>query len=246
MSEKESPSVIDLQTFLAGPTTPVAQRPTIGQHWQAILEAILFASTQPLSLSDLHKIVEDLPKNTIHQLLLDIQQQWNDERRGIQLVEVATGWQFRTHPSTAPYVQKMQAVKPKRLSKAAMEALAVVAYRQPVTRAEVEQIRGVDSSAVLYKLVQLNLVQVVGKKEEEAGKPEMLGTTPTFLSHFNLRDLLELPSLSTPSASDTPLNEAILVDALDTDENTTISSASTLNPLEALQVHLNPEPPTKS
>lgn len=246
MSEKEAPSVLDLQTFLAGPTTPIAQRPTIGQHWHATLEAILFASTQPLSISDLHKIVEELPKNTIHQLLLDVQQQWHDERRGIQLVEVATGWQFRTHPSTASYVQKMQSVKPKKLSKAAMEALAVVAYRQPVTRAEVEQIRGVDSSAVLYKLVQLNLVQVVGKKEEEAGKPEMLGTTPAFLSHFNLRDLLELPSLSTPFTADTPLNEAMQIDALDTDDNTTISTASTLNPLEALQVHLNPEPPTKS
>jgi len=242
MSEKESPSVIDLQTFLAGPTTTVTQQSTIGQHWQAVLEAILFASTQPLSISDLHKIIEELPKNTIHQLLIEVQQQWNDERRGIQLVEVATGWQFRTHPSTAPYVQKMQAVKPKKLSKAAMEALAVVAYRQPVTRAEVEQIRGVDSSAVLYKLVQLNLVQVVGKKEEEAGKPELLGTTPAFLSHFNLRDLLELPSLSVSPSSNTSLQDTMLIDTLDTDDNT----GSTIHPLEALQAHLNPEPPKKS
>ena len=86
-----------------------------------------------------------------------------------------------------------------------MEALAVVAYRQPVTRSEVEQIRGVDSSAVIYKLVQLNLVHVVGKKEEEPGKPELLGTTAEFLSHFNLRDLLSCPLLQPQCNTTNPL-----------------------------------------
>ena len=224
MSEKEIP-IVSLQDFLSGPQ--LSHRPKqIGKQWHAVLEAVLFASSAPLTLEDLRSIIEDLPKGTIHQLLLEVQQSWQESKRGIQLVEVATGWQFRTRPDTASYVRKLDHIKPKKLSRAAMEALAVVAYRQPVTRSEVEQIRGVDSSAVIYKLVQLNLVHVVGKKEEEPGKPELLGTTSEFLSHFNLRDLLSLPSLTSPMQHDEPVLQP---------------QEALVDPLTALQVHLNPE-----
>lgn len=228
MSEKEIP-IVNLQEFLSGPQ-PAHTPKQIGRQWHAVLEAVLFASSTPLTLDELRNIIEEIPKSTIHQVLLEIQQNWQESKRGIQLVEVATGWQFRTHPDMATYVRKLDHIKPKKLSKAAMEALAVVAYRQPVTRSEVEQIRGVDSSAVIYKLVQLNLVHVVGKKEEEPGKPELLGTTTEFLSHFNLRDLLSLPSLTAPMQSDEPLTPA----------------PEMVDPLMALQVHLNPQSPTKS
>ena len=227
MSEKEIP-IVDLQEFLSGPL-PAQSPKQIGRQWHAVLEAVLFASSTPLTLDELRNIIEEIPKSTIHQVLLDIQKNWQESKRGIQLVEVATGWQFRTHPDTAAYVRKLDHIKPKKLSKAAMEALAVVAYRQPVTRSEVEQIRGVDSSAVIHKLVQLNLVHVVGKKEEEPGKPELLGTTTEFLSHFNLRDLLSLPSLTAPMQSDVPI----------------IPAPEMVDPLMALQVHLNPKSPTK-
>ena len=227
MSEKEIP-IVSLQDFLSGPQ--VSNTPKqLGKQWHAVLEAVLFASSTPLTLDDLRNIIEELPKSTIHQLLIEIQKGWQESKRGIQLIEVATGWQFRTHPDTAEYVRKLDHIKPKKLSKAAMEALAVVAYRQPVTRSEVEHIRGVDSSAVIYKLVQLNLVHVVGKKEEEPGKPELLGTTSEFLSHFNLRDLLSLPSLTAPMQHEEPV----------------IQPQETLDPLIALQVHLNPEAKTK-
>ena len=235
MSNKESPVILDLQTFLTGPNLPKEQTEPIGKHWHTILESILFAAPSALTITDIHNIIEEVPKSTLHQMLLELQQRWNDERRGIQLVEVATGWQFRTHPSTALYVQKMQTVKPKKLSKAAMEALAVVAYRQPVTRAEVEQIRGVDSSAVIYKLVQLNLVQVVGKKDEDPGKPELLGTTSEFLSHFSLRDLLELPSLE----QETSFEQSAL-------SLSNVTAADEIDPLTALQVHIHPEKPKLS
>lgn len=228
MSEKEI-QIVNLQEFLSGPQPPHTPK-QIGRQWNAVLEAILFASSTPLTLDEIRNIVEEIPKSTIHQVLLEIQQSWQESKRGIQLIEVANGWQFRTHPDTALYVRKLDHIKPKKLSKAAMEALAVVAYRQPVTRSEVEQIRGVDSSAVIYKLVQLNLVQVVGKKEEEPGKPELLGTTSEFLSHFNLRDLLSLPSLSAPMQSNVPNTPA----------------PEMVDPLMALQVHLNPKDPTKS
>jgi len=228
MSDKEIP-IVNLQDFLSGPQATHTPK-QIGKQWHAILEAILFASSTPLTLEDFRSIVEDLPVGTIHQLLIEIQRNWQESRRGIQLVEVANGWQFRTHPDTASYVRKLEHIKPKRLSKAAMEALAVVAYRQPVTRSDVEQIRGVDSSAVIYKLVQLNLIHVVGKKEEEPGKPELLGTTAEFLSHFNLRDLLSLPSLTAPMHHAEPV----------------IQSQEGLDPLKAIQVHLNPETQIKS
>lgn len=232
MSDKETP-IVDLQTFLSGPTTPTnTKKVVLGKQWHAILEAILFAAPTALTIADIQKILEELSPNNIHQLLIELQQQWNEERRGIELVEVATGWQFRTHPSAAEYIQKMHAEKPRKLSKAAMEALAVIAYRQPVTRGEVEQIRGVDSSAVIHKLSNLNLVQVVGKKEEEPGKPELLGTTPEFLSHFNLRDLLDLPSLQVKEA------ESSIAGDSNVDNETTLEE---IDPLTALQIHLNPE-----
>ena len=227
MSDKEIP-IVRLQDFLSGPQHTHTPK-QVGKQWHAVLEAVLFAASSPLTLEDLRNIIEDLPKGTIHQLLIEIQKSWQESKRGIQLVEVATGWQFRTHPDTANYVRRLDHIKPKKLSKAAMEALAVVAYRQPVTRSEVEQIRGVDSSAVIYKLVQLNLVHVVGKKEEEPGKPELLGTTAEFLSHFNLRDLLSLPSLTAPIQNEEPIPQPKEV----------------LDPLTAIQVHLNPEAKTK-
>ena len=237
MSEKDIP-IVNLHEFLSGPQTAPRTTQNIGKQWHAILEAVLFASPNPLTIDEFHTVLEAVPKSAIHQCLLEIQKNWAEAKHGIQLVEVASGWQLRTHPDTASYVRKLQHIKPKKLSKAAMEALAVVAYRQPVTRSEVEQIRGVDSSAVIYKLVQLNLVQVVGKKEEEPGKPEMLGTTTEFLSHFNLRDLLSLPSLSEP------INVGNAHDANDTILASDLQEP--LDPLSAMQVHLNPENPTKS
>ena len=128
MSEKEIP-IIDLQEFLSGPQSTHKPK-QIGRQWHAVLEAILFASSTPLTLDDLRIIIEEIPKSTIHQVLLEIQQIWQESKRGIQLVEVASGWQFRTHPDTAAYVRKLDHVKPKKLSKAAMEALAVVALRK--------------------------------------------------------------------------------------------------------------------
>ena len=234
MSEKDIP-IVNLHEFLSGPQIEQRGAQPVGKQWHAILEAVLFASPTPLTIDELRSVLEDVPKNSIHQCLLEIQKNWEEAKHGIQLVEVASGWQLRTHPAAADYVRKLQHIKPKKLSKAAMEALAVVAYRQPVTRSEVEQIRGVDSSAVIYKLVQQNLVQVVGKKEEDPGKPELLGTTAEFLSHFNLRDLLSLPSLAEPIHTSNTGGPIV-----------SPGHQESLDPLAAMQVHLNPRTPTKS
>jgi len=113
---------------------------------------------------------------------------------GIQLISVAGGWQLRTHPGNGAWVAKLVAGRPQRLSRAMMETLAIVAYRQPITRPEIDEIRGVDCGPVLRTLLERNLIRIIGKKEE-VGRPMLYGTTPEFLKTFSLRDLTELPTL---------------------------------------------------
>ena len=131
----------------------------------------------------------------VQEALRTLQQSWREEKRGIKIEEVAHGWQIRTSAKYGHWVRRSIQGKPKKLSKASLEVLSIVAYRQPVTRSEIDQIRGVDSSAVISKLIQAQLVTNVGRREEDPGKPLLLGTTDEFLSLFNLRDLLSLPTL---------------------------------------------------
>jgi segregation and condensation protein B len=113
---------------------------------------------------------------------------------GILLITVAGGVQFRTNPVNGPWVSKLVAGRPVRLSRAMMETLAIVAYRQPITRPEIDEIRGVDSGPVLRTLLDRGLIRSLGKKEE-VGRPLLYGTTPDFLKTFSMKDLTELPSL---------------------------------------------------
>ena len=160
-----------------------------------VLEGILFVANEALTLDQLNNLLDKPGKNLIYQTLLDVQKSWQEEKRGMQIHQVENAWQIRSNPRISNWTQRVSESKPKRLSKAALEALAVIAYRQPVTRGEVDQIRGVDSNAVIHKLIQYQLVKTVGKRDDEPGKPEILGTTDEFLSVFNLRDLLDLPTL---------------------------------------------------
>ncbi len=158
----------------------------------SILESLLFAATRPLRVQDLRKV---LPETTKHQIQLALKQLIAVTReRGILLVQVAGGFQFRTHPDNAVWVQKMLQTKPARLSRTQIETLAIVAYRQPITRPEIDDVRGVDSGAMLKALLERELIQIVGKKEEP-GRPLLYGTTVRFLEFFNLRGLRDLPSL---------------------------------------------------
>jgi segregation and condensation protein B len=112
----------------------------------------------------------------------------------VQVVQVAGGWHLRTNPENVAWVSRILAGKPPRLSRAMLETLAIVAYRQPITRPEIDEIRGVDCGPVLKTLLERNLVRMIGKKEE-VGRPILYGTTPEFLRTFSLRDLTELPTL---------------------------------------------------
>lgn len=163
-----------------------------GDRLENIIESLLFASDKALSLSDLKRLLGDRDGKKISAAV----QALIEKRRytGIQVVTLSTGWHLRTHVDNAAWVSKLLVGKPVRLSRAMMETLAIVAYRQPVTRPEIDDIRGVDCGPVLKTLLDRGLVRIIGKKEE-VGRPMLYGTTPEFLRVFNLSDLTGLPTL---------------------------------------------------
>lgn len=159
---------------------------------KAIIEGLLFASEEPLSVSRIHSILGDVDKGTIKGLLRELVEEYEGMGRAFRLVEVAGGYQFRTIPELGPWIRRLGKQTPVRLSQASLETLAVIAYRQPVTRAEVEHIRGVDCGAVIRGLMEKGLLRILGRKETP-GRPLLYGTSKKFLELFGLKDLSSLP-----------------------------------------------------
>ena len=160
----------------------------------AVIEAVLFTTADPVSHSRLRGFLGDPEDEDLRAALAQLQTRYERGGHGLRLVEVAGGWQIRTHPRFATWVVRARGTKPVRLSKAALETLSIVAYRQPVTRAEVEDIRGVDSGGVLRMLADRVLIKMLGHKDEP-GRPLIYGTTAQFLEMFGLQDLSDLPTL---------------------------------------------------
>jgi len=162
---------------------------------KGILEAILFVSGEPLSVDRMLGVVEGVSRAELVSALQALKADYAVEGRGLQLVEVAGGFQIATRPDCAPWIKRLERAKESaRLSRSAMETLAIVAYKQPVVRAEIEQIRGVDSAGVLKTLLERRLIRIVGRKDAP-GRPIMYGTTRQFLQAFGLKDLADLPAL---------------------------------------------------
>jgi segregation and condensation protein B len=162
---------------------------------KSILEAILFVSGEPLSVDRLLGVVEGVAREELMSTLRALQADYAAEGRGLQLVEVAGGFQITTRPDCAPWIKRLERAKEgAKLSRSAMETLSIVAYKQPVVRAEIEQIRGVESAAVLKTLLERRLVRIVGRRDAP-GRPIMYGTTRQFLQAFGLKDLSDLPAL---------------------------------------------------
>jgi segregation and condensation protein B len=159
---------------------------------ESILESLIYAADRALSLNDLKRLVNERDGKKLTAALEALRER--HENTGIQLVNLSGGWQFRTNPLNGDWVSKLVAGKPQRLSRAMLETLAIVAYRQPITRPEIDEIRGVDCGPVLKTLLDRNFVRILGKKEE-VGRPMLYGTTPEFLKTFSLKDLNELPTL---------------------------------------------------
>ena len=160
---------------------------------RTVLESVLFVADRPLSVDELHQAT-GIQREIIAGALDKISGELRDGISGIVLHQVAGGWQLRTDPGAAEYVRRFLRVKPQRLTRAALETLSIIAYRQPVTRPEVEDIRGVDSGAVIKALLDRKLIKILGKKEE-VGRPILYGTTREFLEFFALKDLSSLPTL---------------------------------------------------
>jgi segregation and condensation protein B len=175
------------------PTAPAAGS-TASERIERIIESVLFASAAPVSLRRLVDILAGPSTKEVLAAVNQLMREYAPGHRGIQLREVAGGYQFRTARENAEWVRAVFREKPARLGRAALETLAIVAYKQPVTRAEIEAIRGVDVDGVLSTLMSRRLIKITGRKEA-VGRPLLYGTTAEFLEVFGFRDLHELPSL---------------------------------------------------
>ena len=162
---------------------------------KSIIEAVIFAADGPVSVDQLMQLIETLDGDAIAQLIHELQREYEESRRSFQITEIANGFQLRTRHEYAPWIKKFYTTEiSSRLSVSALEALAIIAYKQPATRAEVEDVRGVNSDSVIRTLLERNLIRVLGRKQAP-GMPMLYGTTTEFLMHFGLRDLSELPSV---------------------------------------------------
>ncbi len=161
---------------------------------KSLLEALLFVSGEPVTLAAL-KGSADLSETEIKQLLDELAAEYREKDGGILVVEIANGYQMVTNPSCSQSIRKFKGTgAPNKLSLPALETLAIVAYNQPIIKAEVEQIRGVNSDGVIRTLLDKRLIKIMGRKEVP-GKPLLYGTTHEFLQYFGLRDLTELPTI---------------------------------------------------
>jgi len=173
-----------------------------------ILETALICSTQPLPVRELRVLFDDeLGADTIKSLLLELQDDWS--QRGLELVSVGSGWRFQSRPEMRDHLDRMHPEKPPRYTRAALETLAIIAYRQPVTRGDMEDIRGVTiNSQILKQLEDRNWIEVIGHRET-VGRPALYATTRQFLDDLGLASLDQLPVIESPA------QQGALIDALD-------------------------------
>ncbi|WP_035226687.1 SMC-Scp complex subunit ScpB [Paracidovorax oryzae] len=169
-----------------------------------VLETALICAPQPATLRELRTLFQDaLGADTIKQLLVELQQEWS--QRGVELVQVASGWRFQSRPEMREYLDRLHPEKPPRYTRAALETLAIIAYRQPVTRGDIEEIRGVTvNSLILKQLEDRGWVEVIGHRET-VGRPALFATTRQFLDDLGLKSLDELPMLENPAVQSSVL-----------------------------------------
>ncbi len=159
-----------------------------------VLEGFFFVSDSPIRLETLVEILPESNREAILEGIRQIRAEYEDPSKGIELTEIAGGYQFRTKAGFAGWVSRLKKAKAVKLSQAALETLAIVAYRQPIIRPAIEEVRGVDSGSVLHTLVEKGLVKIMGRKDLP-GRPIVYGTTKMFLELFSLNTLSDLPGL---------------------------------------------------
>jgi segregation and condensation protein B len=195
-------------------------------HNKRVIETALLCAQEPLSVADLSRLfIEDITTADIDETLIELQRMWDD--KGMELVHIATGWRFQSRLAMREYLDRLTPEKPPKYSRAVLETLAIIAYRQPVTRGEIEEIRGVAvSSNVMKQLEDRGWVEVIGHKET-IGRPGLYATTKQFLDDLSLTNLQSLPILedAAPMAAAEQLGQAVMeFDAEATVETVVIDS----------------------
>lgn len=165
------------------------------QEIKGIVEAVLFVSHEPITVEKLAQVLEGLPKSKVLETLRVLQADYEQEGRGLRLSEVAGGFLLSTRPDCGTYIRRLTKAKSSsKLSRSALETLAIVSYKQPITRLEIEKMRGVETSGVLKTLLDQKLIRIAGR-QDVPGRPILYGTSKQFLQRFGLRDLRDLPPL---------------------------------------------------
>ncbi len=174
-----------------GGVEKAAPEPMSDEQLRSIVESLVFVADAPVTAKKLSRYAK-VKSAEVKRALEALRDEY--EGRGIELVEVGSGWQFRSSAKNAPFVRNFVAQKPVRLTRAQLETMSIIGYRQPVTRPEIDEIRGVDCGSSLKVLLERGLIKILGRKEEP-GRPLLYGTTPYFLEFFGLRSLSDLPTL---------------------------------------------------
>ena len=160
-----------------------------------VVEALIFASSKPLTPAEIRKVTKVLTVGQIEKIVAELKEDYQKSERCFELLEIAGGYELSTRREFAPWILKIELQrKARQATQSALETLAILAYKQPLTRAEIEALRGVDTSGVLNTLMEKNFIKITGKKEVP-GRPFMYGTTEKFLEHFGLKELRDLPSI---------------------------------------------------
>jgi len=183
----------------------ISAEPQTVDEMKRVLEAALLTSSQPLSLDELLRLFAGrMERATLRMLLDELRSDW--QSRTLELMQVASGWRFQTRAEYAPFIARLNPERPQKYSRAAMETLAIIAYRQPVTRGDIEEIRGVVVNPnIIRQLQEREWIDVVGQRDVP-GRPSLYATTKTFLDDLNLRSLAELPPLEDFSQANIPLD----------------------------------------
>jgi len=204
---------------------------------KAIIEAILFTSEKPISLDKFYSIFDEtLTKEAIYETLKEMENEYsNNNLRGIKLIETANAWHFRTKQENAFWIKKLDAIKTSKLSNSALEVLAIIAYKQPITKQDIEKIRGIDSLHIVKTLLEKNLIKISGRSILP-GKPLLYSTTNEFLEVFNLKNIENLPSSAEiKSMFDNNVGNSFDIQNLFNDNSSTLSNIENNEILEEAQ-----------
>ena len=209
---------------------------------QRILETALICAPQPLTVRELGTLFDgEVAADTIKALLLDLQQRWTG--RGVELVQVASGWRFQSRPELRPYLDRLHPEKPPKYSRATLETLAIIAYRQTVTRGDMEDIRGVTiNSLILKQLEDRGWIEVIGHRET-VGRPALFATTRQFLDDLGIASLNELPPLDASEVQESALGSLDFGALAQRLEASPVAGAAEDPPAESATAAADPEPP---